>query len=219
RPPLVFRGGAAPRGARPRDVVLVLDRSGSMAGWKITAARRAAARIVDGLTTADRFAVLSFDNSVEWPARLPRSLIEANDRNRFSAVEHLAGLTSRGGTEMLAALEQALNLLAADDNIQPSASPAATLARDRILVLVTDGQVGNEDQILRGFQGVVPLGQHSLRGFQGVVPLGQHSLRGFQGVVPLGQHSLLGFQGVAPRVYAIGIDRAVNAGFLGRLAA
>lgn len=29
---------------------------------------------------------------------------------------------------------------------------------------------------LRGFQGVVPLGQHSLRGFQGVAPVGQHSL-------------------------------------------
>jgi Ca-activated chloride channel family protein len=51
--------------------------------------------------------------------------------------------------------------------------------------------VGNEDQILRGFQGVVPPGQHGLRGFQGV----------------------------GPRVYTIGIDRAVNAGFLGRLAA
>ena len=176
-PPEVDGGFAAARQVRPRDVVLVLDRSGSMAGWKITAARRAAACIVDGLTTADRFAVLSFDSTVEWPARLPRSLVEANDRNRFSAVEYLAGLTPRGGTEMLAPLGQALNLLAVDDETQPSAGGAATVARDRILVLVTDGQIGNEDQILRGFQEV------------------------------------------GPRVYTIGIDRAVNAGFLGRLAA
>jgi Ca-activated chloride channel homolog len=190
-PPDVDGGFAAARQVRPRDVVLVLDRSGSMTGWKITAARRAAARIIDGLTTADRFAVLSFDSTVEWPARLPRSLVEANDRNRFSAVEHLTGLTPRGGTEMLAPLGQALNLLAVDDETQPSAGRPATVPRDRILVLVTDGQVGNEDQILRGFQGVVPPGQHGLRGFQGVVP----------------------------RVYTIGIDRAVNAGFLGRLAA
>jgi Ca-activated chloride channel homolog len=218
-PPDVDGGFAAARQVRPRDVVLVLDRSGSMTGWKITAARRAAARIIDGLTTADRFAVLSFDSTVEWPARLPRSLVEANDRNRFSAVEHLTGLTPRGGTEMLAPLGQALNLLAVDDETQPSAGRPATVARDRILVLVTDGQVGNEDQILRGFQGVVPPGQHGLRGFQGVVPPGQHGLRGFQGVVPPGQHGLRGFQGVVPRVYTIGIDRAVNAGFLGRLAA
>src|SRR5262249_30600783 len=53
--------------ARPRDVVLLLDRSGSMSGWKMVAARRAAARIVDTLTAADRFAVLLFDHVVERP--------------------------------------------------------------------------------------------------------------------------------------------------------
>jgi Ca-activated chloride channel family protein len=51
------------------------------------------------------------------------------------------------------------------------------LERDLVLVLLTDGQVGNEDQILRHIG----------------------DLRGI-------------------RVHAIGIDRAVNAGFLGRLA-
>ena len=50
---------------RGRDVVLVLDRSGSMGGWKMVAARRAAARIVDTLTGADRFTVLAFDHDVD----------------------------------------------------------------------------------------------------------------------------------------------------------
>src|SRR5690606_1166192 len=50
---------------QPRDLVLLLDRSGSMSGWKMVAARRAAARIVDTLTPRDRFAVLTFDSVVE----------------------------------------------------------------------------------------------------------------------------------------------------------
>lgn len=153
---------------RPRDVVLVLDRSGSMGGWKMVAARRAAARIVDTLTTGDRFAVLTFDTRIDWPAGLPEALVEASDRNRYRAVEHLARVDARGGTEMLEPLRTALALL--DD---PQGG------RDAVIVLVTDGQVGNEDQIL-------------------------HALGG-------------GLRGV--RIHTVGIDRAVNSGFLGRLAA
>ena len=130
----------------PRDVVLVLDRSGSMHGWKMVAARRAAARIVDTLSGDDRFAVLAFDYDTSTPPGLPAGLSEANDRNRFRAVEFLAGLDARGGTEMLTPLRRATDLL------------ADTSGRERILVLVTDGQVGNEDQLLEqlapGLRGV-----------------------------------------------------------------
>lgn len=122
---------------RPKDLVLVLDRSGSMGGWKMVAARRAAARIVDTLTSADRFTLLAFDHLVETPPGLPEGLVDATDRNRFLAVEHLAGLDARGGTEMLTPLRRAAALL------------GATEGRDRVLMLVTDGQIGNEDQILR----------------------------------------------------------------------
>lgn len=158
-----------PQGAgatRAKDVVLLLDRSGSMGGWKMVAARRAAARIVDSLTADDRFAVLTFDHAVDAPAGLPDGLAPASDRNRFRAVEHLSRVDARGGTELREPLLRGLGLLAGPD------------ARDRMLVLVTDGQVGNEDDILAS-------------------------------TVPL-------TNGV--RVHTVGIDEAVNAGFLGRLA-
>ncbi|TDC94923.1 VWA domain-containing protein [Nonomuraea deserti] len=147
----------------PRDVVLLLDRSGSMGGWKMVCARRAAARIVDTLTPQDRFAVLTFDSVVEQAFE---GLVEASDRNRYRAVEHLARVDARGGTELLEPLLQAVALL------------GAASERDRVVVLVTDGQVGNEDQILEQAGGALS----------------------------------------AMRVHTVGIDRAVNAGFLGRLA-
>ncbi|HEY1179387.1 MAG TPA: VIT domain-containing protein, partial [Phytomonospora sp.] len=157
-------------GVRPRDVVVLLDRSGSMAGWKIVAARRAAARIIDTLTTADRFALRCFDHSVESPEQLGTGLVEATDRHRYRAVEYLARSDARGGTVLLEPLREAVRLLGA-----PSTTDEP---RDRVLVLVTDGQVGNEDQILAELAA--------------------------------------GLTGI--RVHVVGIDRAVNAGFLNRLA-
>ncbi|MEV6279236.1 VIT domain-containing protein [Nocardia sp. NPDC051832] len=161
-PPMNLTGSS-----RSRDVVVVLDRSGSMSGWKMVAARRAACRIVDSLTDRDRFAVLAFDHLIERPSGIDSGLVDALDRHRFAAVRWLSGLESRGGTELAAPLAEAADILREDQG------------RDRVLVLVTDGQVGDEDRLL-------------------------------QRITP---------QLNRTRIFTLGIDRAVNAGFLQRLAA
>lgn len=132
---------AASREARPRDLTFVLDRSGSMEGWKMVAARRALTRMVDTLSASDRFNVLAFDDRIESPPSFPAScLVAATDRQRFRAVEFLAAIEARGGTAMAQPLCRAVDLLS---------SAADDADRDRVLVLITDGQVGNEDQVLR----------------------------------------------------------------------
>jgi Ca-activated chloride channel homolog len=158
--------------SRPRDVVFVIDTSGSMDGWKLVAARRAAARMVDSLRGQDRFSIVQFHSQhlvfpnthtggqALWSA--------ASDRDRFRAVEWLSTLRAAGGTEMQAPLQAAAQLLL-----------SSSLERDRVLVFITDGQVGNEAQLLAS--------------------LG-NSLHGV-------------------RLFALGIDQSVNAGFLNRLAA
>src|SRR5262249_48019777 len=110
----------AARTQRPRDVAFVLDRSGSMAGWKLVAARRALARMIDTLGERDRFGLLAFDSFVETFS--DTDLVAASDRQRFRAVEYLAKLEARGGTEMATPLDRAVQALSEGAN-----------GRDRVL--------------------------------------------------------------------------------------
>jgi Ca-activated chloride channel homolog len=119
-------GGLERRFAR-RDVVFVLDRSGSMGGASITEARTALRLCLRQLREGDRFAVIAFDDAIEtmassMTALTPRALREAD--------AWIEGIDARGGTEMLEPLLR-----------------AAELAPDGVIVLLTDGQVGNEEEI------------------------------------------------------------------------
>ena len=137
----------------PRDVVFLLDRSGSMGSWLIGAARRAIARSLDSLSSDDRVAVIAFDNVLDQMHDSP-TLIPATDRNRWSILQWLGKIEARGGTEMELALKAGLNLLKPlqkkKGDPKPTASDAP--ARDPILVLVTDGQIGDEDRVLAQLQ-------------------------------------------------------------------
>jgi Ca-activated chloride channel homolog len=150
---VVFPPKLAEEARSPRDVVFLLDRSGSMGSWLIGAARRAIARSLDTLSSDDRVAVIAFDNVLDQMHDSP-TLIPATDRNRWSILQWLGKIEARGGTEMEAALEAGLALLKRPRKKkgEPPATASDAPARDPILVLVTDGQIGDEDRVLARLQ-------------------------------------------------------------------
>ncbi|MCC7109761.1 MAG: VWA domain-containing protein, partial [Deltaproteobacteria bacterium] len=102
----------------------------------MVAARRATARMIDALRPSDRFQVIAFDDRLEEIPFGQGMLVDGSDRSRFRATEWLHKVDHRGGTEMAPALSRAADLLG-----------GGYLERDRVLVFVTDGQVGNEAQL------------------------------------------------------------------------
>ncbi len=126
-----------------RDVVFVLDRSGSMSGEKMTSAARACAILLGTLGPRDRFAIQAFDNEVEWLEYGHERLLHADEEGIDRGEKYLRTIGARGGTEMHEALKAALQLLESRNK---------SFGRISVIVFITDGQVGNESQILKHVQ-------------------------------------------------------------------
>jgi Ca-activated chloride channel homolog len=135
-------------GGAPRDVLFVVDRSGSMNGLKMVSAARACALLLNTLGPRDRFSIQAFDNVVEWmPGDFRDShFIPASMANIYKGENYLRTITARGGTELNRALGQALTGFAKRWD---------SIGRTSTLVLLTDGEVSNESQILKTIQSQV----------------------------------------------------------------
>ncbi len=116
--------------AAPRQVVFVLDRSGSMGGIPIAQAKKALEACLGGLAEDDRFGIIAFDDNVE---RFDSEMCPGDKRYREKARNFLASIDARGGTELAQAVTAAVKLLgrAAGD-----------------ILVITDGQVFGTERIL-----------------------------------------------------------------------
>lgn len=116
----------------PRELNFIVDRSGSQRGLPLQKARETMLYILDRLNPNDTFQVLSFSNSTE---RLFKEPMKVTAQNASEAKKYVAALDADGGTEMREAVETA------------TATPAPE-NRLRIFVLMTDGYIGNDQEII-----------------------------------------------------------------------
>lgn len=111
----------------PKDIVFVIDRSGSMDGEKITQAKEAMRYILDQLNPQDRFSIIGFDDDLSvWAS----ALLPASSEYRDSALRFVNELWASGYTNIEMALRTGLQILGASES-----RPEAT----RLVIFLTDG--------------------------------------------------------------------------------
>ncbi|XP_038004666.1 inter-alpha-trypsin inhibitor heavy chain H4 isoform X2 [Motacilla alba alba] len=113
----------------PKNVIFVIDRSGSMTGRKIEQTRDALLKILQDLRQEDHFSFITFNHKVvEWKS----SLLPATEENVASAAALVQALTARGGTDISGALLAAVGVLEKAEGL-----PERSVS---MIILLTDGQ-------------------------------------------------------------------------------
>jgi Ca-activated chloride channel family protein len=120
----------------PKELVFVLDTSGSMSGFPIEKAKETMKLALDGLYPQDTFNVILFsgDTKILFPSPMP-----ATAENLRKAKDLVAHAKGDGGTEMMKAIRAALRPSDAQDHV-------------RITCFMTDGQVGDDMAIISEVQ-------------------------------------------------------------------
>ncbi|HMG76839.1 MAG TPA: TonB-dependent receptor [Pyrinomonadaceae bacterium] len=120
----------------PKELVFVLDTSGSMSGFPIEKAKETMMLALDGLYPQDTFNVILFSGDTKILFSNP---VPATPANINKAKHLLANAKGDGGTEMMKAIRAALAPSDAQDHV-------------RITCFMTDGQVGDDMEIISEVQ-------------------------------------------------------------------
>ncbi len=122
-----------PQDTTPREIVFVLDTSGSMSGFPIEKAKEAMNLTLDNLNPNDTFNLITFAGETKILFDKP---VAATRENLSKARKLLKDADSSGGTEMMKAIKAAF-------------APSGSDKSMRVVCFMTDGQVGNEAEIIR----------------------------------------------------------------------
>lgn len=114
-----------------REIIFVIDTSGSMAGESIKQAKAALLLALSRLQTGDRFNVIQFNSFTDSLFNVSEAV---SDSSIYTAERYIKNLSADGGTEMLPAMRAALK--------QYSTAPQV-----RQVIFLTDGSIGNEDAL------------------------------------------------------------------------
>lgn len=115
----------------PREVIFVLDTSGSMSGESIKQAKQALLSGLDTLVAGDRFNIIEFNSDA---SQLFYDAQNYNQATRRDAIDFVNRLRADGGTEMLKALDMALTNTRNQSHL-------------RQVIFLTDGAISNEAQL------------------------------------------------------------------------
>lgn len=116
----------------PRELIFVLDTSGSMSGFPIETSKAVMRKAINNLRPDDRFNLITFAGITETMSSKP---LDNTPENRQQALRFIDTLKGSGSTEMMEAIDTALG-----GDIDPE--------KVRIVCFLTDGYVGNDQQIV-----------------------------------------------------------------------
>jgi Ca-activated chloride channel family protein len=117
----------------PVEMIFVVDCSGSMSGQPLAAAQRSMHRALDGLQPDDTFQIIRFSSEA---TPFGNRMLPATPENLRWGHRAIDGLEANGGTEILRGIRAALGFPRAGHRL-------------RIVTFMTDGYIGNEEQVLR----------------------------------------------------------------------
>lgn len=121
----------------PKDVVFLMDTSGSQAGEPLAKSKELMRRFINGLNPNDTFTIIDFANTTQQLSPTP---LANTPENRSKAMAYIDALDARGGTELLNGIRAVLKF------------PPASSRRLRSVVLLTDGYIGNENEVIAEVQ-------------------------------------------------------------------